>query len=828
MSGYDIGTARGVITMDYNGRGIKEAETDLEGLKKSGSNVDTTMKNTGKNFTRAGLAITAGLGLAVNTAASFEQRLSAVQAVSGATSSEMDKISSKALQLGKDTAFSASESAQAMEELVKAGLTVDDVLNGAADATVALAAAGEVDMPTAATIASNAMNQFNLGAEDMVTVADKIAGAANASAIDVVDLGESMQQVGAVAHLAGASFEDTATAIALMGNAGIKGSDAGTSLKSMLSRLQPTTKKQASVMEQLGIVTEDGTNKFYDAEGKLKSLDKVSGILSKSLKGMTKQEKQMALQTLFGSDAIRAAAVMADSGSKGFDKMTKSMDKVKAADVAKTRMDNFRGTLEQTLGSLETVGIQIGQILLPPINDLVSAIGGMIDKFSELSPGVQKAIVLFTAAAAAIFIAVGAAIKIAYAVKAIGEALKVYRAIAASAWVATLGPIALVIAAIIAVVAVIIILWKKSETFRKIVIGAWNAIKAGAAAVAAWFMGTFLPALVAVWDGIKAAALAIWNVIVLAVKTYLTIIMTVIKTYLAIIVGLWKAAWGLFGPLVKAVWGLIVAVIRLAWTIIKGVTILGIRAIKTAIIAGFNAVRSVTQRVWNAIKAVIMAVWSVIGPRVKAAVATIKSVISAAWNAIKSATSKIWNGMIKPITEFIGKAMNKVHEIRDKIVNFFSGAGTWLLDAGKKIVQGLIDGISSMIGKVTDKVNELTSKVKKFLPGSPVKEGPLKVLNRGYAGKQIVQMVIDGIESMAKPLAAAMETATAGGGAVAAPSPGASGKVRRRGASGDRSGLRLVDGELALDSSGRAFIRGVALDADDDNDEFDDLVRRMG
>ena len=143
---YDLGTARGVIEMEYNGRGVEKAKEDIDGLSNKSGDARAATEKLGKHTGRAGLAIAAGLGAGVAAAANFEQRLSAVQAVSGATASDMDKLRDKALQLGKDTAFSASESAQAIEELIKAGLSVEDVLNGAADATVNLAAAGEVDM----------------------------------------------------------------------------------------------------------------------------------------------------------------------------------------------------------------------------------------------------------------------------------------------------------------------------------------------------------------------------------------------------------------------------------------------------------------------------------------------------------------------------------------------------------------------------------------------------------------------------------------------------------------------------------------------------------
>jgi TP901 family phage tail tape measure protein len=381
---YDIGTARGVIEMAYNGRGVTAARRDLGLLDATGAK---TLKGLGKfagAMTGIGLGVATGLAFAIKDIAGFEKELSGIQAVSGATQSEMDAIRGKALQLGADTAFSASEAASAMEELVKAGLSVDEVLNGAADAAVSLAAAGGIDIPQAATIAANAMNQFGLDATDLTGVVDNIAGAANASAIDVSQLGHSLTQVGAVAHLAGLSFEDTATAIALMGNAGIVGSDAGTSLKTMLQNLQPTTKKQIDLFEQLGILTEDGSNKFFDAQGNVKSYAQVAGVLSKALEGQTNQQKLLKLETLFGTDAIRAAAVATENGAKGVRELNKEMGKTTAAEVAAARMDNFSGSLDQLGGSLETALIVGGSGLLVVLRDVVDAMTDGVNKSVEL------------------------------------------------------------------------------------------------------------------------------------------------------------------------------------------------------------------------------------------------------------------------------------------------------------------------------------------------------------------------------------------------------------------------------------------------------------
>jgi len=636
MMAYDIGTARGVIEMEYNGRGVAQAEADLDGVAKKGMSTNDAMRKVSTGFLASGAAMVGGVALGVRAAANFEQRISAIAAVSGATGAELDKLRNKALQLGKDTQFSASESAQAMEELVKAGLSVDDVLNGAADATVALAAAGAVDMPTAATLSANAMNQFNLTAKDMTGVVDEIAGAANASAIDVGQFGESLQQVGAVANLAGVDFKDTATAIALMGNAGIKGSDAGTSLKSMFQRLIPVTTQQINEFERLHllqlnsaksqqVLAENGfkgatsakqqadawaklgaqlsgsevgsakaekaaqklqlqsgalSNQFYDQEGHMKSLDKVAGTLQKSLKGMDDRQKQATLTTLFGSDAIRAAAVLSNSGAKGFDKMAASMGKVSAADVAAKRMDNFKGSLEQMKGSLETAGITAGTIFLPMLRQVVDGVTGLLNSFLNLPKGVQTTIVVLTAVIGVLLLVVGGIMRMIIFINTFRTALAALKIAMAETWIAALGPIALIIAAIAAVIVIIVLLWKHSETFRNIVKAVWNAVKTAISAVVDWFSG--VPGLFsAALDGIKGAFSAVldwirshWRLLISIILGPLGIIIALVTKFwpqitgifqaaMGIILGAWRAFWNTFGGIITAVFGLIVAIVQL-------------------------------------------------------------------------------------------------------------------------------------------------------------------------------------------------------------------------------------------------------------------------
>lgn len=761
---YNLGTAEGVITTSYNGKGVDAANKDVDQLTKKHSAASDAVDKVGRTSGIAGAAIAAGMGVAINAAANFEQRMSAVQAVSGASQAEMDQLSKKALQLGKDTSFSATEAASAIEELVKAGISVPDVMNGAADATVALAAAGEVSLPEAAAIASNAMNQFQLSAQDMPKVADLIAGAANASAIDVKEFGYSLAQAGAVANLAGATFDDTATAIALMGNAGIKGSDAGTSLKTMLSNLQPTTDKQKGLMQELGLMTEEAGNKFYDAQGNLKSFSEIAGLLQGSLQGMTKAQKQAALETLFGSDAIRAAAIFTQAGAEGFDKMSASMNKVKAADVAKTRLDNFKGSLEQLKGSLETTGIVVGQIFLPMLRQVVDFLAKVANAFLNLSPSVQKTIITVLAIIGAVLLFVAATVKVVRAVQTIIEVAKVLRAVMATTWAATLGPIALVIAAIALLVLGIMYAWKHSETFRNIVLGVWNAIKTGVSAVVGFFTNTVWPGLQAVWNGIITGLRAvgnffttIWNAIRSAVSAAINFVTGVIQTglniwnsiinaVLGVIMGMWRAWWGIFGGVITAAWNLIVQVVKLGiavvrftiasvlkvieltvrtvwnaiskflttiWNAIKTAASAVWNAIKSYFVGTFNTIKSLTLTVWNAIRtAIITAINAVKGP-VTAAVNAVKSVLTSAWNAVKSATSSAWNSLVSAVSGPINRVLSVVSSVVGKIRAVFAGAGRWLYNAGRDIIQGLLNGIESLINTVTSKLKWLTDHIPK-------------------------------------------------------------------------------------------------------------------
>lgn len=763
MANYNLGEARGKIVLETDFASLKEGQKAVEdarkGIENSAQSQQAAWGKVGTAATIAGGTVVAAFGLGVAAASDFEFKLSAIQAVSGATAKEMDQISDAALRIGKDTSFSASEAASAMEELVKAGISVDDVLNGAADATVALAAAGGVDLPTAATIASNAMNQFGLKAEDMNNVVNKIAGAANASAIDVTDLGMSISQVGAVANLAGLSFDDTALAIAAMGNAGIKGSDAGTSLKSMLMNLQPTTEKAAETMKELGLMTEDGTNKFYDQEGNLKSLNEISGLLAQGLDGLSEAQKTAALEAIFGSDAIRAAAIVADTGSAGFDKLSASMTKVTAAEVAATRLDNMKGSMEALSGSVETLAIGIGQQLIPFLTDMVDNLTAALDWYMSLDAGMQQTITTVAGLTGGLLLAFGAFIKISQAMAAAratilaitgatglltaatnaqgaaqGRSLaqmvaqkvamvattaamvaqKTALGIATAAqwlWNAALSanPIGIVVAAIAALVAGIIWFFTQTEIGQQI----WQAFMTWLQE--AW--ANISSFLTTVWEGIVQVATTVWegvmDVVGAVVDWFQSYVWPIIQWVIDAIV----AYFQFYYNIIKTVWEAVQKAINAVVSWFQQHVQPTVKAFIDFLNKLFNFFWSVIQQVWNNVMSFINTVVTAIVDFVIGYFTFWFNTISNILNAIKDFFTTIWNAVYNFLKPIITAIVNYVVNYFTNLWNFISDIFNNVRNFIKTVWDAIYNTISGIVRNVWNFISNTWSAITGFVTG---------------------------------------------------------------------------------------------------------------
>jgi TP901 family phage tail tape measure protein len=330
---------------------------------------------------------------AVNVEKKFSTSMRLIQASTGATSDEIKQLNDLAIQLGQDTSFSAGEAADAMLELAKAGLTTKQIMGGGVAGTLTLAAAGGTDLATAATIAANAMNTFNLRGRDMDKIAAALAGGANASTASVESLGQALQQVGPGATNAGLSLQETVAALAAFDAQGIKGSDAGTSLKTMLTRLVPQTDKAANAMRDAGL-------DFTKANGEFVSLTEIAGQLRAGLSELSDEERTRALNAIFGSDATRAATALMREGEDGIRSYIKATkDQNAAQELAAARMGGTEGALEKLSGSIETAKLRLGQELAPAVvkgadlldDKLVPALEGGIQAGKDIGKALAPA-----------------------------------------------------------------------------------------------------------------------------------------------------------------------------------------------------------------------------------------------------------------------------------------------------------------------------------------------------------------------------------------------------------------------------------------------------
>lgn len=377
-------------------RASKEAKKELSNLGTKAKNVLGGIgKSIGRSALYGGAAAIGAVGYvgykSLNKAMDFEAQMSSIQALTGATDAQMKSMQSLALQQGAQTKYSALQAGQAIEELLKAGITPATVEAGALNASLNLATAGSLDLAAAAEIMSTALNAFQEDGMTAAQAADILAGTANASATSVEELRYSLSMSSAVAAGLGMNFEDVNVALGLFANRGLKGSDAGTSLKTMLQTLQPVTDEQIELFRALGLVTADGSNQFFDAAGNIKSLNDIAGTLRKSMAKLTNQERQHALKLMFGTDAVRAATILFKEGSEGVEEFREEMSKVTALDVARKKMDNAAGAVEQFRGALETLQIAGMMPILPLVKDLANGAADFIEAYSpQITAGIQS------------------------------------------------------------------------------------------------------------------------------------------------------------------------------------------------------------------------------------------------------------------------------------------------------------------------------------------------------------------------------------------------------------------------------------------------------
>lgn len=501
-----LGTISGQVRLD-----VAQAIAAFAAIRAASARTSGTMAAAGTRLSAfgkasmvAGVGLVAAFGVAINAAANFEKKMDYFGAVNNATSKEMEAVRAKALQLGRDTQYSAGQIADAFVEMGKAGVSVKDITGGLADAIVNMAAAADIKLDQATNIVTSTIQTYGLAAKDAAHVTDLFAGAANASIVDVEDLGVSLKYVGGVAHSLGITFDSTTTALSILGKAGIKGSTAGTSLRQIMVSLAGGTEKAKGQLEDLGIITKNGTNLFFDAHGKAKSLAEIFQILQDHTQGLSQKEQLMAFRTIFNNRALAAAEILTKAGAKGFAQMNGEMSKTTAAEVAAKRMDNLSGDMKKLRSSIDTVMIQAGTPFQNMLRGIVQALTHVVNAFGHLPSGVQTGILAFIGILGVMMVLMGAfsmffgtilrfasvARQLWGALKIVGTALRAAAvAVRALSMAMLTSPIFWIVVAIIAVAAAFYLLYTRSETFRNAINAIGRGIKTGFMAVIDWFKG---------------------------------------------------------------------------------------------------------------------------------------------------------------------------------------------------------------------------------------------------------------------------------------------------------------------------------------------------
>lgn len=629
------------------------------GLGRVDSKVKDTAGNTaiaGTALMGAGLAVAAGFGLAIGTAANFEAQISAINSVANLTGDQLGQVKDKALELGASTSFSASEAAAGMEELLKAGISYDDVMGGAAQAALDMAAATGTSVPQAAQMMSTAVNTFGTDAAEAATIWSQ---AANASAADAEGLALGISAVGPVAASMGLDLRDTTSALALFSQHGLQGSDAGTSFKTMLLSMAAPTEAQSQLMNDLGI-------SFFDAQGNFVGLEGAADQLGVALDGMTQQQKMATLEALFGTDAIRAANILYEEGAEGIQGMTAEMAKQGTVqEMARKRMDNMKGAVERLKGSIETAMIIVGSGFTPILTKLADFVSALVQAFLGLPEPIQKVITFAVALAGGLAFLAGALGVVAPMAGVLGAGLALL-----------LSPIVLIIAAIAALGAALYLAYTKD--FMGFGQAVDNLIEK---------LGVFKPAIEDIKDAFQALKEGnfgeVWDELKEAFASLGVAFDTLGPQIVSALAGVWDSITGFdWGGAIAGIWESINgAFSAIPWGEIAST----IGSLATTLVSkGAELIQGLID---GAIER-----WPTFSAWLVATGSTIASLIGSAASWLLQTGRDAIQGLIDGAIERWPTFSAWLSSTATMVGGALLGAATWLLQTGRDIIQGIING----------------------------------------------------------------------------------------------------------------------------------------
>lgn len=743
---------------------LKNAAWD-EWSKKATKAADT-LESVGKKLSVVSGAI-AGVGVAaVKTTADFDSEMSTVQSISGATGEEFDDLRGKALEMGSKTAFSASEAASAMEYMAMAGWTTEDMLSGIEGVMAAAAASGE-DLASTSDILTDGLTAFGMAASDSAHFADVLVAAGNNANTNVAMMGETFKYAGAVCGTLGIKVEDCAIATGLMGNAGIKASQAGTALRSGLTKLINPTDAAAAAMEKYGFSVQTNQDGSVDFMATMKNLRSAMG-------GLDATTQAAAISTIFGTEAMSGWSAIVTASEGDFNKLTDAIygcdgAAQKAADV---KLDNLSGQITILKSTIEGIAIQIGDILMPKIRSVVEKIQEWATAFSEADEGTKKNIVTIAGVVAAIgplLVGVGKVIKVVISTVDAFKKMKTGLTAVKGALGLLTSPIGLIVAAIAALVAAFMHLWNTNEGFRTAITDIWNEIVGtvtgfidgikerlaglgikfediGAAIKKVWnglcevlapvFEGAFkqvsnvlkaatntilgiIDFFVSLfkgdWDGcwtaVKDIFGTVWELVCNTFQNAINTIRRIADVILGWFGTSWNEAWNGVKTFFSNIWNAISTTVSNVWNTIKNAIQVGIMFVVELVKAAFNLITLPWRFIWENCHETLEAAWAAIKNAVNTAITAVKTAVTTAWNAIKTTTTTIWNAVSGAISTVwngiksaVSTAVNAVKNTVSTVWNAVKTTTTTVWNAVKTAVSTPINAAKTAVSTALNAV----------------------------------------------------------------------------------------------------------------------------
>lgn len=764
----------------------------------------------------------AGLGVAaVKTTADFDSEMSKVSAISGATGTDLDKLRGKAREMGAKTKFSASEAAQGMQYMAMAGWKTQDMMDGL-EGIMNLAAASGEDLASTSDIVTDALTAFGLSAKDSSHFSDILAAASSNANTNVSMMGETFKYAAPVLGSLGYTAEDAALAIGLMANAGIKSSQAGTSLRGAITNLAKPTDTVAAAMDKYGI-------SLTDSSGKMLSLRELMEQLRQKLGGLSEAEQAQAAAALFGKEAMSGMLAIINGSDKDFEKLAGAIDNCDGSSekMANTMNDNLQGQITILMSQLQELAISFGEILMPKIRDIVTHIQNFVDKLNAMDEGQKETILrvgMFVAALAPMLMGLGKVITFSANVsRALGtlSAGLVKAGEFSGVFTKALGlitsPAAIVVGVIAAITAVIIHLWNTNEDFRNTITAIWQKIKDAFTTFAAGIserlsalgitFSDVTSAIKTIWDGfcnLLAPVLeAAFSTIAIALQTAFNVILGIWDVFSAVFSGDWSGAWEAVKGIFSSIWDGLKEYFSTIIGAVKGVADVFLgwfgtnwetvwNGVKTFFEGIWNGISSFFEGIWNGISTFCTTVWNGIVTNVTAFCTTVHDTISTIFNAVKDVVSNVWEtikNVVQVAIMFIVEVIKAAFELitvpfrfiwencRDTIISVWetikSAVQTAINFVKDNIITPVMNAISTTITTVwntikttfTTVINAIKSAVQtawNFMKNSvitPVMNGIKTVITTVWnAIKTAVQTVVNAIKTTVQTVFNAVKT----------------------------------------------------------------------